>query len=134
MSEVTGVAPDADYALRMHALQGAQIALWDVLQSCERLGSLDASIVRGSEAANDFAAFFMAHPAITQVFFNGVAAEAAFKRHCAPLMRDPTRRFVRLPSTSPAHAALRFEQKRAVWCGALTVKTTTAVVSPPAVA
>lgn len=121
MASLNGAVPDALYALRIRALQDARIALWDVLQSCERPGSLDASIVRATEVGNDFAAFFAAHPAITQVFFNGAAAAAAFKRHHPSLLRHSKLRFQPLPSTSPAHAAMRFEQKLALWRDALAL-------------
>ena len=121
MSELIGFAPDATYVARVQALRLAGIAVWDVLQSCERPGSLDTSILRDSEVANDFTAFFVRHAAVTQVFFNGGAAEASFKRHCATLMRDPRLSFQRLPSTSPAHASLRFEQKLGAWKSALNL-------------
>ena len=120
MAALTGVALDAAYEERVRGLQSANLAVWDVLQSCERPGSLDASIRRDSEVANDFAAFFTQHPHITHVFFNGGAAAASFKRHCAALLHDPRLSFQRLPSTSPAHAALRFEHKLAAWHGAMT--------------
>ena len=119
MAAVTGAAADAAYSERVCGLQDANVAVWDVLRSCERIGSLDASIRRDSEVANDFATFFAQHPRIRQVFFNGGAAQASFKRHCALQMRDPQISFQRLPSTSPAHASLRFEQKFAVWGSAL---------------
>ena len=119
MAAVTGTAADAAYSERVCGLQDANVAVWDVLRSCERIGSLDASIRRDSEVANDFATFFAQHPRIRQVFFNGGAAQASFKRHCALQMRDPQISFQRLPSTSPAHASLRFEQKFAVWGSAL---------------
>ena len=119
MGSIFNVAPDAAYGERVRALQKAKVAVWDVLQSCERPGSLDASIRRDSEVANDFTAFFAQHPRVTQVYFNGAAAEASFKRHCAELLRDPQISFQRLPSTSPAHASLRFEQKLMVWRGAM---------------
>jgi hypoxanthine-DNA glycosylase len=69
-----------DYATRTALLLRTRIALWDVLQAAERPGSLDAAIVAGSERANDFAAFFAAHPAIHSVFFNGTKAAASFNR------------------------------------------------------
>lgn len=121
MAALTGVPADAEYAARVHALQRARLAVWDVLQSCERPGSLDSSIRRETEVANDFATFFNHHPRITQVFFNGGGAEASFRRHCAALLRDPRASFLRLPSTSPAHASLRFEEKLAIWQSALSV-------------
>jgi double-stranded uracil-DNA glycosylase len=115
MAGLIGEVAGAPYERRVAALLAARVALWDVLRSCVREGSLDASIRRDSELANDFAAFFAEHPQVTQVFFNGAAAEASFKRHSAALLREPRLRFARLPSTSPAHAALRFEQKRLAW-------------------
>ena len=115
MRSIANIAPDAAYDQRVRALQDAKLAVWDVLQSCERPGSLDSSIRRDSEVANDFATFFVQHPHITQVYFNGGAAEASFKRHCAALLRNPGLSFQRLPSTSPAHASLRVEQKLAAW-------------------
>ena len=115
MSRIVDIAPDAAYDERVRALQDAKVAVWDVLQSCDRPGSLDSSIRRDSEVGNDFATFFEQHPRITQVYFNGGAAEASFKRHCAALLRDARLSFQRLPSTSPAHASLHFEQKLAAW-------------------
>ena len=115
MGALLGFSAFAPYAARVEALQQAQIALWDVLACCERLGSLDASIRLGSEVANDFDGFFGTHSAITQVYFNGAAAEAAFKRHCSQWPHDPRLTFQRLPSSSPAHATLRPEQKFTQW-------------------
>ena len=119
MSSIVPIAPDALYAERVRALLDAKVAVWDVLRSCERPGSLDSSIRRDSEVANDFVAFFRQHPRILQVYFNGGAAEASFKRHFATLLRDSTLSFQRLPSTSPAHASLRFEQKLVAWRAAM---------------
>ncbi len=39
---------DAPYAARVAALQAAGVAVWDVLQSCVRPGSLDTAIERSS--------------------------------------------------------------------------------------
>ena len=107
----------APYAARRKALVAAGIAVWDVLQSCVRPGSLDARIVQDSEIANDFRAFLHTHPGITHVFFNGAKAEASFRRHVLPLLavtKTPLR-YTRLPSTSPAHAAMPFRRKLAAW-------------------
>lgn len=120
MGEVLGFASDAPYGKRVLALQRAGIALWDVLASCERPGSLDSAIRRDSEQANDIAALLATHPRITRILFNGGAAEATFRRHHAVVLRRSDLSFVRLPSTSPAHASLRFEQKCAVWRAVLT--------------
>jgi hypoxanthine-DNA glycosylase len=102
----------ASYAGRVKALKARRIALWDVLHSCVREGSLDTRIEK--EAANDFARFFRSHPAISHVFFNGAKAEASYRRHVLAGIGKPLQ-YRRLPSTSPAHAALSYRRKLAAW-------------------
>lgn len=106
------------YPQRVQALLDAGIALWDVLHSCQRPGSLDADIAPDSIVANDFAAFFQRHPSIRQVFFNGAAAERHFIRHVQPQLAPQILsrlHFQRLPSTSPAHASRDFQAKLEAW-------------------
>lgn len=105
-----------DYLARSSLLLGAQVALWDVLQAADRSGSLDSAIASGSEVPNDFAGFFIRHPAIHTVFFNGAKAQSLFVRHVLGALSPETGlRFVRLPSTSPANAKLSRERKLAAW-------------------
>lgn len=114
-AELLGFDFSAPYAERIAALKSARIALWDVLQSCTREGSLDAMIERDTEIANDFQTFFQTHTKITQVFFNGAKAEACFKRHVLPAIKTGPIRYLRLPSTSPAHAAMPLAHKIRAW-------------------
>lgn len=109
--------PDTDYEARLALLQANHIALWDVMQHCVREGSLDAAIEPSSVVANDFVRFFNEHPSIRFLFFNGAQAEASFKRHVLPKLAEHAFIFEmqRLPSTSPAHAVISFEQKLAHW-------------------
>jgi len=109
-----GFDPHGPYESRGKALRSAGIALWDVLHSCKRDGSLDSSIEAASETANDFRAFFGAHPKIQRVFFNGAKAELAYLQHVRPAI-DIALRYQRLPSTSPAHAAVPFKKKLDAW-------------------
>lgn len=118
MASIAGFDAAAPYAARVEALTRGGFALWDVLQSCVRTGSLDSSIRAGSRVPNDFAAFFSAHPGIRLVCFNGAEAQQSFARHVLPGLRIDGLRYVRLPSTSPAHA-LPFEHKLAAWRAAL---------------
>jgi len=111
MGELVGAGPDVPYAQRAQILQDQHIALWDVLQSCTRESSLDSDIK--CEVANDFPAFFLAHPQITHVFFNGGKAESMFRKHVKIYPEGLI--FTRLPSTSPAHASLSFEKKLVAW-------------------
>lgn len=112
LGTLLGFEATAPYAQRVRAVKRARIAVWDVLHSCVREGSLDASIE--AETANDFKRFFRAHPGLTHVFFNGAKAEASFRRHVLPGL-SRVLRYRRLPSTSPAHASLRFARKLAAW-------------------
>ena len=120
-SQLLQFDPQAPYCERARALRSARIAVWDVLHSCVRPGSMDAMIDRGSETANDFRKFFRTHPGITHVFFNGAKAEASFRRHVLPGLDAPLR-YKRLPSTSPANASVPWPQKLAAWRAILKIK------------
>ena len=115
LAELLGFAPDAPYDDRVAALRAARIAVWDVLQSCSRQGSLDTRIARRSEVPNDLAGFLAGHPGICRVYFNGSKAESAFRQHVLPQLDAAGLRFTRLPSTSPAHAARSRAEKLAAW-------------------
>jgi double-stranded uracil-DNA glycosylase len=115
MAALLGFEPQLRYRERLNALRTARIALWDVMHSCKRAGSLDASIEAGTIEPNDFASFFGRHRRIARVFFNGTTAEATYLRHVLPSVEPLGLRYARLPSTSPAHAALSFEMKLAAW-------------------
>jgi hypoxanthine-DNA glycosylase len=113
MGELFGAGPSLPYNERVALLQSAGVALWDSLQACIRSRSSDASITK--EVANDFPTFFRDHPNISHVFFNGGKPEMAFRRHVLPTLSDDRRTFHRLPSTSPAHAAMTLEAKLKAW-------------------
>lgn len=115
MGELTGAAPELPYETRVEKLKSAGIALWDVLASCTRHSSLDADIEAESIIANDFVSFLKSHPNITHVFFNGAMAEQSFRKHVLPVLANRPPHYLRLPSTSPAHASLRYEQKLEAW-------------------
>ncbi len=110
-AELLGFDAAAPYDDRVRRLTAAGVAVWDVLQSCRRVGSLDASVEPDSMVPNDFAALYDTHPDITTVCFNGGAAEKNYTRLVGT--HHPAR-YLRLPSTSPAHT-LTFEAKLAAW-------------------
>lgn len=120
MAACLGFDPGAPYEERTAALREAGIALWDVLASCVRQGSLDTAIESETAAANDLAPLLAACPDLKLIAFNGAAAERWFNRLVRPSLPAaaslPTRR---LPSTSPAFAAMRFEEKCRLWRAAL---------------
>lgn len=96
------------YAQRLPRLLAHGFGLWDVLGACERQGSLDSAI--RLPAANDFARLHELCPCLETVGFNGKTAGKF-----APLFGQAGYRTVVLPSTSPAHAAMTFEDKLALW-------------------
>ena len=118
MAAVTGLDVAAPYSERVDALTRAGIAVWDVLQTCVRPGSLDSAIQPGTRVPNDFATLFAAHPGIRRVCFNGAEAHNSFRRHVLPGLQLSRLGVVRLPSTSPAHA-VAFTLKLAAWHAAL---------------
>jgi len=103
------------YERRVQALKSARIALWDVLQSCIREGSLDAMIENDTLTANDFRTFFRTHKGIKHVFFNGAKAEACYRRHVLCEIDNGSISYSRLPSTSPANASVSFARKLEAW-------------------
>ena len=121
LGEITGAAASLPYAARARALKSCGIALWDVLASCAREGSLDSAIDDATASANDFATFYRAHPRIAQVFFNGAKAEACYRKHVLPLLSagPAPSSCQRLPSTSPANASMSAAYKQRVWKQAL---------------
>jgi hypoxanthine-DNA glycosylase len=117
MSELYGI--EGDYAERCGQLTEARIALWDVLMSSFRPGSMDADISLSEAKPNDFGRFFREHVSVRLIAFNGRKAEQLFGRFVDPLgVAEGVRRIV-LPSTSPAYASLSFSGKVAAWRDAL---------------
>jgi hypoxanthine-DNA glycosylase len=118
MGELFSAAPELSYPKRLQRLCRSGIALWDVLQSCERDGSLDSNIVMKTAETNNFVRLFSDHPGIDRVFFNGATAEKIFVRRVLPILDERLVRpvaLVSLPSTSPAHAAMSFAEKLSRW-------------------
>ena len=117
MGVLVGAKPELDYQRRKQILLDHHIAVWDVLQSCIRPGSLDASIDMNSIKVNDFTTFFSEYQNIKRVYFNGGAAEKVFVKQVQPELNDLFcyLEYQRLPSTSPAHAGMTLEQKINAW-------------------
>lgn len=89
------------------------IAVWDVIGSCEITGSSDASI--RAVVPNDIAGL-VAKTSITHIFTNGATSSNMYKRYCCNRVGIEA---VRLPSTSPANASYSLEKLTAEWSGQL---------------
>ena len=97
-----GVDAKKDFVLRRH------VALWDVISSCEIVGSSDASIANYTVA--DIRFVVQAAP-IRMILLNGAAAYKIFSENFGGIGVP----YLRMPSTSPANP--RYEQ--GVWHAAL---------------
>lgn len=112
VAEIFAFDRNVSYKLRTEKLKENGIALWDVLESCERDGAADRNIQ--NPLPNDFKIFFKQYSNLTKVLFNGHKAENLFNTFCEA--NDfPRIEFVYLPSTSPANAAIPYEVKLDAW-------------------
>jgi double-stranded uracil-DNA glycosylase len=117
MGELFGAGPELAYRERLQKLKLCRVALWDVCHSAYREGALDASIDPRSIMPNNLAGFLRTHTAIRLICFNGQTAGRLYRQRVLPGLPETLREIVceTLPSTSPAYAAMRFEQKLALW-------------------
>ncbi|WP_295211915.1 DNA-deoxyinosine glycosylase [uncultured Chryseobacterium sp.] len=98
-----------DYAERIQVLKMHHIALWDVIDSCERKGSLDSEI--RNEEANRIDELLESHSNIKAVFCNGGKSYKNLQKILGKNYKIPV--FL-LPSTSPLHT-VSFEKKLEAW-------------------
>ena len=113
---------NGEYDVRAARLCERRIALWDVLRSSVRPGSMDADIRAATARPNDFAGFLVRHASIELIAFNGRKAEQLFQRFVDPLENAAGIRRASLPSTSPAYASMPFSGKLAAWREALQIE------------
>lgn len=99
-----------DYEAKIRLLKRNGIALWDVLASCRRTGAADSAI--RDACPTDVPGLLERHPRIRRVYLNGKACERLYLRHFASRVRLPA---VALPSTSPAHASMNYDEKLRRW-------------------
>ncbi len=112
MGELYGTIRDLPYSERLEKLHEAGVALWDVLESCERKGSLDSDIIPASIVVNDIQSLIQQLPHLELIATNGGTASQLFKRH---VRLTKGIRWVRLPSSSPANARVSTAQKLEAW-------------------
>lgn len=100
----------SDYNERKQLLKEYHISLWDVLQYCEREGSLDSAIK--NEIPNDFNSFYAQYPNIKYVFFSSKNAATYYDRYVG---RKENIEYEILPSPSGANATKTFLEKFEIW-------------------
>jgi hypoxanthine-DNA glycosylase len=96
------------YEARLEQVLKHGIGIWDVLDACHRVGSLDSAIRNATP--NDFASLREHAPQLKKVCFNGKTAG----RFAAVIGAAGYETLV-LPSSSPANATLSFERKLVFW-------------------
>lgn len=114
MGRLLAVGIPENYEERMALLRAHHIGLWDSIESCERQGSLDATIK--NEVPNNFEGLFETYPRIRLVLFNGGKSFEVFKRHIG-LDLLATRAYEKMPSTSPIPGKniKTFDEKVEAW-------------------
>jgi len=105
------LSENEEYINKKALLIKKNIALWDVIESCFREGSLDSNIKKASE--NDFENFFKMYPNIKHIFFNGNKSHDVFKTKVG--FKFDNIGFHQLPSTSPAFAKIKYDEKLLKW-------------------
>lgn len=110
MEQIAGIDSKLSYARRITLVKSRQIALWDVMQTCLREGSLDSQI--RNVIPNDIESFAGKLPALRKIILNGRAAETEYRKHSGSILNIPA---VYLPSTSPANAGLSYREKFLSW-------------------
>lgn len=86
-----------------------KIALWDVIESCEIVGSSDSSI--RNVAPNDIS-IILKTAEIQKIIANGGTAYRLYMKYIYP---ETNREIIKLPSTSPANATFSLERLLEEW-------------------
>jgi len=100
--------PDSKEEKRAMLLEN-NIALWDVIASCDIVGSDDGSI--RNVTANDLG-LIIGTADIGRIFTNGGTAFALYGKFCRDRTGIPA---IRLPSTSPANAGYSLDRLIKAW-------------------
>lgn len=86
-----------------------RIAVWDVIESCDIVGSSDSSIK--NVAGNDMNVI-LKRSGVKRIFANGEKAYRLFLKYCSCEGQPEVRK---LPSTSPANAAWSLQRLIEAW-------------------
>ena len=103
--------PELNYHDKMQILLKNKIALWDVIQSCNRNCSLDSNIQ--NERPNDIPELLKQFSNIKTICLNGNKSYLAFKKYFPELLEQY--KCYKLPSTSPANAKYKLENLYKEW-------------------
>lgn len=110
-----------DYQTKCALLKTQGIAVWDVLASCSRQGSLDSSIKLDSIVVNPIEELVAQTNSINAILCNGKKSYQWLQRY---IVKPNLNLFngialLDMPSTSPAYASMSLLEKTTIWHGAL---------------
>ncbi len=109
IAAITGETPPESIEEKRSMLLNHHIALWDVIQSCDIIGSSDSSIK--NVVPNDLQSI-LASANICQIYTNGTTAAKLYRKYIEPKLGQNC---IMLPSTSPANAAFSVEKLISIW-------------------
>ena len=110
--DVIGVAlRGMPYEARLQALLNHRVGLWDVIAKAKREGSLDSRM--RDHATNDLVALMAALPNLAAVAFDGGTAAKIGMQALAESRISLD--LIKLPSSSPAYAAVPYAEKLRAW-------------------
>lgn len=113
MAELLSVELPKSNEEKRNMLLEKNIALWDVIASCDIDGSADSSI--RNVVPNDLS-IVLDRADIQKIFINGGKAYELYKKYCQPQTKIKA---VKLPSTSPMNAQYSLERLVREWREAL---------------
>jgi TDG/mug DNA glycosylase family protein len=116
LADLFSIDIDCSYESKVQQMEELPIILWDTLKACHREGSLDSKILSANIEANDIGALLKQFPTVQAIAFNGGASAKYFDRLVKPqLSKDLSVELFKMPSTSPANAGMKQQQKLEIW-------------------
>lgn len=109
IANVCGKEPPQTTEEKKELLLDNGIAVWDVIHSCEIVGSADSSIKNA--VPNDIG-FILENSKVKQIFTNGRKADALYVKY---IENEVGLKAICLPSTSPANAVWNCEKLSQYW-------------------
>ena len=113
LAHITHKAVPSSVSEKKELLLTHYIAIWDVIKSCEIIGSSDSSI--RNVVPSDIE-FLLKNANIDVIFGNGAKACELYNKYTFAKTNRPIEK---LPSTSPANAAWSLEKLTTCWADAL---------------
>lgn len=114
LAAITKEAVPSSISEKTELLLTHHIAIWDVIKSCDIIGSSDSSIRNVIPADINL---LLDSSNITAIFGNGAKACELYEKYA---LAHTGRPILKLPSTSPANAAWTFDKLISFWSSELT--------------